>query len=402
MMTKRDDKAIDDLFADVLDGAGEGQLAGEGDDPAGMSIDPSIDPSSVDSPLARGWDPYEIEVCRIAWEKLTGEDTLPDWFDEWSTVTEVARHSGKSRDEVKAAIESSWPGREAIRQRREFAVVEDCDCEACVSVRALAVPCPCDDCVEFRARLARASASPPVTYNGVVDGSSFQIGERLRDLGFQFATFAGIPPGLIGWVHSSIDAAIEAEERAARRERAESYAAAFQRMWDEFGRVGEMAEEASEALSTALQELSTDLQPEDDLSDIPGWSRLEQHIDSTDFTLDASNAYVRLTQLRDDVGPTERYTSSLPAREQWAANAVAAETHWRASMARLADWFPENLDADNDHEARCNAARAAEREEASRAEPDPSTVGNRAERRGQAPRAGHESPHGPRQQRRNR
>lgn len=60
----------------------------------------------VDNPIRRGpEDTAWLKVAERAWADLTGETELPGWFDELATIGEVARRSGHTRAEVKAAID---------------------------------------------------------------------------------------------------------------------------------------------------------------------------------------------------------------------------------------------------------------------------------------------------------
>ncbi len=89
----------------VLDGCGDGQ---HNSDPGDcITTDPTIDPTSVDTPLGADHDWQTVAVK--AWEALTGEPELPGWFDDLTTVGEMARRSGKDRAEVRAALDAARP-----------------------------------------------------------------------------------------------------------------------------------------------------------------------------------------------------------------------------------------------------------------------------------------------------
>lgn len=104
-MSKRDDEAMDALFAEVLDGGGM-QDGGYGPDPNGASRDPSIDPGSVDAALGSMGASW-VGVAAMAWARLTGEGDLPEWFDDLTTIGEIVRRTGKTRDEVTEALDMS-------------------------------------------------------------------------------------------------------------------------------------------------------------------------------------------------------------------------------------------------------------------------------------------------------
>jgi len=99
---RRNDEAMDAIFADVLDNADAGQTMAYGEE---ETVDRSIDPSSVDNPIAP--DDTWLPIARAGWESLTGEEQLPDWFDDLTTIGEISRRLDKPRADVKAALDSA-------------------------------------------------------------------------------------------------------------------------------------------------------------------------------------------------------------------------------------------------------------------------------------------------------
>lgn len=71
-----------------------------------LETDPNL--PTVDNPIRRGPEDTEwTQVALRAWEALTGETVLPDWFDDFTTIGELARRTGKEREEIRDALDSA-------------------------------------------------------------------------------------------------------------------------------------------------------------------------------------------------------------------------------------------------------------------------------------------------------
>lgn len=115
---------LDSVLGDASAGQTAGDLATGSDwaDARRLEIDqhnggllptgPQPDLPHVDNPIRRGpHDTTWMDVAEQAWADLTGETELPEWFDDLATIGEVARRSGHTRAEVKAAIDHARYGR---------------------------------------------------------------------------------------------------------------------------------------------------------------------------------------------------------------------------------------------------------------------------------------------------
>ena len=94
---------IDDTLADIDANTDHGWDNG----PAEEFADAINAAGTVDRPLA--FTEHERAICRTAWEQLTGDAELPDWFDELVTVGEMARRAGVERTVVEAALDAARP-----------------------------------------------------------------------------------------------------------------------------------------------------------------------------------------------------------------------------------------------------------------------------------------------------